>query len=56
MDIQYKNKNSNRYYNYPLVSTDYAESPKPVLQKTKYAATEIQPMDMQQRNNNRYYT
>ena len=26
-----------------LVSTDYAENPKPVLQETKYAATEIQP-------------
>ena len=56
MDIQYKNRIRNRYYNYPLVSTYYAKSPEPILQKTKYVATEIQPMDMHQRNNNIYYT
>ena len=43
MDIEYRN--NNRYYNYPPVNTDYVENPKPVLQKTEYAATEIQPMD-----------
>ena len=44
MDIQYKN--NNRYYNYPPVSTNYAKYPEPILQKTKYAETEIQPMDI----------
>ena len=43
MDIEYRN--NSRYYNYPPVNTDYAENPEPVLQKTEYAATEIQPMD-----------
>ena len=27
----------------PLVSTDYAENPDPVLQKTEYAIAKIQP-------------
>ena len=27
----------------PPVSTDYAENPEPVLQKTEYAVAEIQP-------------
>ena len=38
------------------VSTNYEENPELVLQKTKHVATEIQPMDIHQRNNNRYYT
>ena len=38
----------------PPVSTDYAENPELVLQKTKYVAAEIQPMDIHHRNNNRY--
>ena len=36
----------------PPVSTNYADNPEPVLQKTKYAATEIQPVDIHNRNNN----
>ena len=36
----------------PPVSTNYADNPEPILQKTKYAATEIQPMDIHNRNNN----
>ena len=49
-------KNRNRYYNYPPVSTDYAENPKLVLQKIEYAVAKIQRMDIHHRNSNRYYT
>ena len=40
----------------PPIGTNYAENPEPVLQKTKYTTTKIQPMDRHNRNNNRYYT
>ena len=36
-----------------IISTDTGEQR---LQKNKYAAKEIQPMDMRYRNSNRYYT
>ena len=35
---------------------DYGENLEPVLQKTEYAAVEIQPMNIHHRNSNRYYT
>ena len=38
----------------PPISTDYAENPEPVPQKTEYAAAEIEPMDIHHKNNNRY--
>ena len=39
----------------PPVSTEYAENPEPVLQKTEYAAVEIQHMNIHHshRNSNR---
>ena len=49
-------QNQQQILQLPLVSTNYAENPEPILQKTKYAATEIQPMDIHNRNNNKYYT
>ena len=38
----------------PPVSTDYAENPEPIMQKTEYATAKIKPMDMHHRNSNRY--